>query len=346
MIDFPKGGYVPIFQRRDRFQTETEKRISSRNLASCGKFRAARLTKEALSQSVTDFKASIEADPAWPDAHERLSHAYILQAFLGFERPRDVWPLAKAATETSLQLDDLMSDAHVSLGLVQAFYEWNWKDAELHFAKAIARDSYSGIAHLWRALGYLIPTGRVSEASEEIRLSRELAPAVFLEEAYVLALYLLNRYDAVLDFTGRMAQSDRSQIWLCWVRSLALTAMGQLAAATTQLEQLAETNPSDTRSASMLAYVNALAGNQEKAVQLCARLEELKQEQASWIPNYDLALVKAAMGNQNEALSLLQESLRQREPWALYLSVDPRLNSLRALPQFTNLARRIVPEAA
>jgi tetratricopeptide (TPR) repeat protein len=344
VIDFPKGGYVPIFQRRERFQTETEKKMLTRNLVSRGKFLAAKLTKEALSQCVEDFKASIDADPSWPAAHEGLANVHVLQAILGFERPREVWPLAKAATETSLQLDDLDSEAHVYLGLVQAFYEWNWKDAELHFAKAIARDSYSGIAHVWNALGYLIPTGRLQEANDEIRRSRELAPAMFLDEAYVLALYLLGRYDSVLEFSGPTAQGEWPNLWQSWVRSLALTALGQFAAAATLLEQLMETNPSDARVASMLAYVHAVAGNREKALELCTQLEGIKREQEAWVSNYDLALVKAALGNQSEGLSLLQESLKQREPWTLYLQVDPRLSSLRTAHQFMYLARRIVPD--
>jgi tetratricopeptide (TPR) repeat protein len=344
VIDFPKGGYVPIFQRRDRFQTETEKKILSRNLASSARFRAVKLTKEALCQSVGDFKASVDADPGWPVAHEGLANVHILQAFMGFERPKDVWPQAKAAAETSLQLDDWCSEAHVCLGLVQAFYEWNWKDAELHFAKAIARDSYSGIAHLWRALAYWIPTGRLSEAKAEIRIGLELAPGMFFDEAYVLALYLLSDYESVLDVTGRMAQGDRPQAWMYWVRSLALAAMGQLAAATALLERLTETNPVDTRAALMLAYIHAVEGNRGKALQICTGLEQIKPK-GTWIANYDLALVNSGLGNQNEALSLLQESLKQREPWALYWPVDPRLHSLRAEPQFTNLTKRMVPGA-
>ena len=118
--------------------------------------------------------------------------------------------------------------------------------------------------------------------------------------------------------------------------------MGQLAAATALLERLTETNPVDTRAALMLAYIHAVEGNRGKALQICTGLEQIKPK-GTWIANYDLALVNSGLGNQNEALSLLQESLKQREPWALYWPVDPRLHSLRAEPQFTNLTKRMVP---
>ncbi|MGH9557779.1 MAG: hypothetical protein ACRD30_00970, partial [Bryobacteraceae bacterium] len=58
--------------------------------------------------------------------------------------------------------------------------------------------------------------------------------------------------------------------------------------------------------------------------------------------NYDVALVEGALGNRNEAVAVLQESLREREPWAVFLGVDPRMNLIRTSPKFTSLVRRIV----
>jgi len=54
-----------------------------------------------------------------------------------------------------------------------------------------------------------------------------------------------------------------------------------------------------------------------------------RREAGSWVPNFDLALVQVGLGNRNDALALLHESLREKEPWLVFLTVDPRLSSLR-----------------
>ncbi|MGH9558328.1 MAG: hypothetical protein ACRD30_03745, partial [Bryobacteraceae bacterium] len=63
--------------------------------------------------------------------------------------------------------------------------------------------------------------------------------------------------------------------------------------------------------------------------------------------NYDVALVEGALGNRNEAVAVLQESLREREPWAVFLGVDPRMKSLQDNPRIAGFLQRIFePEAA
>ena len=54
------------------------------------------------------------------------------------------------------------------------------------------------------------------------------------------------------------------------------------------------------------------------------------------------ALIEAGLGNRNEALTLLQEALREREPAVVFLSLDPRMSSLRTTPKYTGLVRRIL----
>jgi tetratricopeptide (TPR) repeat protein len=338
VINFPKGGYVPVFQRREKIRAEAEKKLAARNLYSRARFRASELTPDALADSATALRESIAADPEWPVPHVALAGIHAFQGFLGFCRPREVWPAAKAAAETALQHDEMSSEAHLYLGLTQAFYEWNWHDAAIHLDKAIERDSYSGGAYLWRALAYGIPTGRRSKAEDDIQRAGELAPTPFLEEAHALALYLTGQHETLLRRTGNLEDKGRSANWLGWLRGLSFDAIGEPAAALKILERMAETNPSEPKLAAALGCVLAEAGQHDRARAILASLKERKAA------SYDQAVVHAALGNSNDAILHLQESLKEREPWALYLNADPRLASLKPANQFVSLVRRIGPE--
>src|SRR5579885_1653318 len=183
VIEFPKGKYVPRFQRREQLQTEMEKKLRARNASSQGKFLASKLTEESLAEAAQHFEEAIEADPNWPQAHIALANIYAFQAFLGFRRPREVWPLVRAQAEATLQLDEMSSEAHIVVGMAYAFFDWRWRDADLHFQKAIERDNYAGAGHLWRAMATLIPTGKMSDAQAELNRAHELDQATSKAEA-------------------------------------------------------------------------------------------------------------------------------------------------------------------
>ena len=53
------------------------------------------------------------------------------------------------------------------------------------------------------------------------------------------------------------------------------------------------------------------------------------------------ALVHAALGERDEALSLLEEAWVRRSPWMALLRVEPGLDTLREEPRFNALLRRV-----
>src|SRR5579864_4092858 len=61
----------------------------------------------------------------------------------------DMGPLASAAAQRAIDLDDKLPKAHVSLGLVKAFHEWAWADADREFSRAIELKPSCADAHHW-----------------------------------------------------------------------------------------------------------------------------------------------------------------------------------------------------
>ena len=341
VIEFPKGKYVPRFQRREQVQTEIEKKLRARNAYSLGRFLATRLTSQTLAEAAQHFEEAIEADPHWPAAHEGLANVYAFQALLGYRKPREAWPLVRAQAEATLQLDEMSSDAHISLGMVSAFFDWRWREAESHFQKAIERDSYSGAGHLWRSIACLIPLGKMDAAQEELTKAHELAPAPILEEGQVLADYFGERYQEVLQQTERRGTGTAFPGWMPWLRACALAAVGRADEAIAVLERLYQEEPSRVRIASTLGYLYGLANRPEPARRLLLDLKE-RRERGEWIGNYAIALIETGLGERNDALNSLQDAVRDREPWTVFLAVDRRFSSLREIPKFSGLVRRVV----
>ena len=332
VIEFPKGKYVPRFQRRDQLQTDVERKLRARNAYSQGKFLATKLTESALAEAATHFEESVDADPDWPQARIGLANVYAFQALLGFRRPREVWPLVKLQADAALQLDELSADAHISIGMAYALFDWRWHDAESHFLKAMDRDTYSGAGHLWRAVACLIPAGQLDEANAELHQAQQLSPAAFLEEARLLAAYFSGKYDSMLRLTDRADLTP----WQQWLRGCALAALGR----TQEAIELLESHHGDARMIATFGYLCGISGDQHSALEALASLTD-RRARGMWVSNYDLAVIHTGLDNRTEALALLQEALREKEPWMSFLATDPRMSSLRNMPKFQGLARRI-----
>jgi tetratricopeptide (TPR) repeat protein len=340
VIEFPKGKYVPRFQRREQLQTEIEKKLRARNACSQGRFLMTRLGESTLSEAALRFEEAIEADPVWPAAHEGLASVYAFQAFFGFRKPREAWPLARTQAETTLQLDEMSADAHIYLGMVCAFYEWRWRDAESHFQKALERDSYSGAGRLWRALACLLPQARIGEAQQELAKARELASAPLLEEGQALVFYFSERYQEALAKL-EMADSASLPFFVVRLRARILAALGRTSEGIAMLENVRGQEPARMPIALDLAYLHGIAGETEKAREMLAGLRE-RRSAGSWVSNYELAAIEMALDNRNEALTLLHEALREKEPVMAFLAVDPRFHAIRNTPKFSSLLRRIM----
>src|SRR3982750_4287794 len=93
-------------------------------------------TESSLRQGLEYSKQAISKDADYAPAHSAAAFIYN-QLSTVHVAPREVMPLAKAAAERALQLDETLTEAHVALSGVLLFYEWNWPEAERHLKRAL-----------------------------------------------------------------------------------------------------------------------------------------------------------------------------------------------------------------
>src|SRR6185436_20777662 len=72
-------------------------------------------------------------------------------------------------------LDPSLGEAHATLGFIEMFHHWNWKEAETEFKKAIELNPGYATAHHWYAI-LLEIQGRSAEAEAEFQKALEINP--------------------------------------------------------------------------------------------------------------------------------------------------------------------------
>jgi serine/threonine protein kinase/TolB-like protein/Flp pilus assembly protein TadD len=302
-----------------------------------GRFCLSKTTKEALNNAIKHFRQAIDVDPDYALAYAGLSDAYY--ALSSNHLPaNEAMPKARAAAEQALAMDEELAEAHASLGLVKAFYEWDWAGAENEYKRAIELNPGYASAHHWYGW-YLALMGRLTEAIAEVRQASELDPlSLEINSDLGLSFFFARQYERAIEQFEKALEMDPNAIWTRFFMGWARGQKGDYAGAIEEYERVARLDDSPLIMAA-LGHTYVLAGRRDEALGI---LEEMKRLAASrHVSSYHFTIIHAALGEKDEAFEWLEKSYSAREEALVWLKVDPRLDTIRTDPRFIDLQRRV-----
>lgn len=302
-----------------------------------GLFHYEKNTEADLREAISDFKKAVAIEPNYAAPYAGLADAY---AELGifYWPPPEAMPQAKAAALKALQLDPDFSEAHVSLGSVYYFYEWDWTAAEQEAEKAIALNANNPYAHDLLG-GYYGTVGRFSESAAEIRRASEIAPrsAEILGDT-VFWTFMARNYDLAitngLAVTALEPDNAFAQVFL----GMAYAELGNNTEAIRRAD-LAYQSDRGPLVASFRANVYALAGRKREAAEALREVEKQRAEQYSCA--YEVGTAYIVLGQTGRGFQWLDNAYRGRSECMILLKVDPRLDSVRSDRRYQELLRQV-----
>jgi len=289
-----------------------------------------------LHRAVQYFVEATQRDPGFARAYAGLADAYSALGILGFERPHDVFPKARAAAERALALNPNLGEAHGALAHELFTYEWNWKASEESFQTAIALDpKYPQIRLAYAA--FLMGQGRGDEALAQLRVMRELDP---LAPTGLLSarVYVNSRMpdSAIRDVQETLELNPRSDLAL-QVLGHAYLQKGMNDEAIDAFRRAAAL--SGVRDSAHLAYAYAVAGHRVDAKRLIETL--VASDGSRYLPPFHIALAFAGLGDKDAAFRWLDRAYSERASFMDGLKVTPAFDVLRSDPRFAALLERM-----
>jgi adenylate cyclase len=304
-----------------------------------------RWTPEAIQKGFEFLRQAIETDPADPRSYSGLGYIYVLLGFFGMAAPRDAFPRAKSAALKALDIEENNAGAHLLLGIVAVFFDWDWHEAEKQLRAVL--DLAPNYANCHWALGYwLLATGRCEDAIAEMKHAVILDPlSAPISHGLASSYYLARQYDAAVKVTRDTIELDPAFVPAYHLLADLYARQGAFQDACAQLEQSLTRHPFGDRDRIARAMVCALSGRVQEAHQA---LSDLNQGNA---PRHVRALasagVHALLGENDKALELLEESYQERAASLVFIANLPVFESLHGNPGFEDLLRRIgLPSAA
>jgi TolB-like protein/predicted Zn-dependent protease len=265
-------------------------------------------TRESENKAIQYFQEGIAKDPKDARLYAALAEAYDAVTTY-YSSPAEVMPRAKEAALRAVELDPNLASAHVSLGYVRLFFDWDWPAAEGEYRRALEINPSLPEAQLGYA-NYLATLGRFDEAISRVQQAYLFDP---------LALESRNEALWIYYFSGRMQETVEQCKKTIELEPAAGLPHAMLAMAYAQMGQRSETiqaaknairlanSPSViTTTASALAHV----GQGSEAKQLLSKA--LEQAKERYVCRFLVADAYVELGDTEEALESLEQAFLQR----------------------------------
>jgi len=265
-------------------------------------------------------------------AYAGLADSYNLLDDWGKTPPRDSFPKARFAAERAIALDDSLAEAHVSLAMVRAAYDWDWTDAEQEFRRAIELNPNYATAHQWYGL-LLASLGRFPEAEIEVRRAQQLellSPIINMAVAEVFTWE--RRYDDAIAEYKKILELDPSFDGAYGNLGEVYAAKGMCAESLARWkEKCALTGEMDfardlEKSYARSGYPGLLRA--ELNFDLATRAS------GEYSNPVGIAEVYAALGDTPHALEWLQKAYEEHSSGMQFLNADAKFDSIRSNPKF------------
>ncbi len=308
-----------------------------------GRFWLSRRTGESIRKAVECFERAVLLDPHYALAHASIAEAYaflsIASATIEAMPPREVVPLALAAAQRALAIDDRLSEAHAVLGHAALNFDWDWPAAEAHLQRAISLKPNNPHAHQFYSMG-LASLGRTEEALAELTIARELEPTSVIIRANIgFTLYRARRYDEAVEELRNCVALAPESAYARYRFGQALQEAGQPAQALEQYEAMLQLPGAEVQALVGKANVLAGCGRVKEARECLDRLHALARER--YVSAFFIAEIHASLGETEEAIRWLERASDERAVPMISLQVNPKFDRLREHADFQAIVRRI-----
>jgi serine/threonine protein kinase/tetratricopeptide (TPR) repeat protein len=305
-----------------------------------GRYALNKRTEPDLQKAVGHFADATEADPEFALAFAGLGDALVVLGIYGASPPVDVMPVARDAAERALSIDPSLAEAHATIGVVHATFEWDWPAAGDAFQRAIALGPRYSTAHQWCAMNYLVPMRRFDEALAAIGRAVSLDPLslVVRVSSGIIKQFAGNVAGAIADLEAAL-DLDPGYPMTHYFLGSARRDAGDLDGSVRAFEEVMMRVAATPEMISGLGHTLARRGDRGEALKLRDRL--LASASSRHVASSTIAQLEIALGETDAALTHLEQAVEERDADLIFLDVRRIYNDVRSTPRFRMIRERI-----
>ena len=288
----------------------TTKNIDAYNLYLKGLFNWNKWSPDFIQKGIKYFEKAITICPDFALAYARLSACYVFLGAAGFMSNKIAYSKAKDYAVKSFELDNMLIDAQLSLGMVKYFNDWDWEGAEKCFLKALEINPNSAETHQYYSM-LLTTLGYHKKALKEAEFAHQLDP-LNAPVSYILSFIYFNnnqlelaieQHKKTLEIDPEFGDTLNSLAWIYLKSSEFEKSM-----------EIFNNNLRDpaykAKAVSGLGYAYAKLDQTEKSISYLKQLEEMDSDDMPL--DMDRAIIYTGLGDWDKVFNLLNSAIDKR----------------------------------
>ena len=314
------------------------------NLHLKAKFYWCKWTPADVLRSMEFSERAIELDHQFALPYSGLSNGYIYLGAIGQMPTKIAYPKAKENALKALELDDTLAECHISLAMVNFFYEWDWDAAQKRFFKALELNPNSADAHQYYTM-YLIAMGDYKKAIKEAETALDLDPLSIpvnsaLAGAYASANLLgqaQEQYQKTLELDPNFREALNGLGWVYY-------RMGDTEKALDIFLKVQKLIGSEFKGTSSLGYIYARMGKIEEAKECLNKLKIRETEEKDISLHMDFAVLYIGLNDLDKAFERLDIAYEEKLGSLIFIA-HPNWKEIQNDPRYKKLIKRMrLPE--
>ena len=301
-----------------------------------GRFEWNKRSRQGMIDAERLFRNAIERDPNFALAYVGLADTIATSP----DSYEVFIPVRKA-----LELDPNLAEAYASLGFIQMFHSWQWREAEASFRKSIELNPNYATAHHWYAQ-LLAIEGRNPEAKAEMRRALEINPLSHNFLADLGQIYYFNREYKEAEEYCRKALEIYPDFMLAheYLHDIYLKTGEFDKAVDAELAAHYINSTLANESAERKQYLEADFDKQRKmyregGIQKFVENSTRQTQDASGL--YLYATRYAYLGQKEKALESLEKAFEGKAFLSAFIKADTVFDSLRDEPRYQEILRKM-----
>jgi serine/threonine-protein kinase len=306
-----------------------------------GKYYWNKFSPEWAERSISYYSQAIEKNPAYALAYASLAESYIMMS-TGFDvlPGKQIMPKARDAAMKALALDPTLADAHVSLGLVAACYDWDRPAAKASFAKALELDPNSVTAHQWIEIYLSLLEGQYEESIGHLRRAQELDPLnLFVKARLGFVHYYMRDFDRAIGQFKEIIAFDPNSMFGHLGLMEVYGKNGFYQESIAEGEKLLQSGMRVVVVVGSLGAWYGFAGNKDKALEL---LTELKARSSQgYVSSFWIAVIYMGLGETDKAFEWFEKALVERDGNLIFITAPAAFDKLSPDPRYRRLLEKM-----
>ena len=284
-----------------------------------GRYYYYKYTAEGWTRAVEFFEKVIEKQPGHAPAYAGKAAALGCLWFFGLSPADEAVPLFRSAATKAIELDGNLASAHLSLGMVNFFHDWEWEKAEQEFKQATLLNPKDAEALSYYAM-FLAFVDRFDEAMALARRALDVEPLSLLINMNVAWTYFsTGLLSEAFDQACKMTEIEPGFFGAYWLKGATRLESGDYEEAIEQLAKAVSLGGHPVVLAD-LGAAYALAGKKETAETILDQLLDMRRQ--SYVPAICLARVYSRLGELEKTIQWLETAYKERNGELVFLESE------------------------